>query len=102
MRVLRTSPHTVMCSRWSMFVAAAIPAGSSSRSQMNRAMDTTWLNGWGSNHSVVGKHGVEGWPKQPFFDGKVALGGGASGGLDQWAPVKEFPPHLPTIVPVAA
>jgi predicted acyl esterase len=83
----RTSPHTVMCSRLSMFAAAAIPAASSSRSQMNHATDTTSPNGWQSNHSATGK---------------VAMWGGSYAGFDQWATAKEFPPHLATIVPAAA
>src|SRR5438067_13052650 len=76
-----------MCSRSSMFAAAAILAANSSRSQMSRATDTDvgeWL------------------AKQAFCDGKVAMWGGSYAGFDQWATAKEFPPHLVTIVPAAA
>jgi putative hydrolase, CocE/NonD family len=45
---------------------------------------------------------VEWFAKQPFCDGKVAMWGGSYAGFDQWATVKEFPPHLTTIVPAAA
>ena len=45
---------------------------------------------------------VEWLAKQPFCDGKVAMWGGSYAGFDQWATAKEFPPHLATIVPVAA
>src|SRR5881396_2757824 len=45
---------------------------------------------------------VEWLAKQPFCDGKVAMWGGSYAGFDQWATVKEFPPHLATIVPAAA
>ena len=87
MRALPTSHHTVMCSRSSMFAAAAILAANSSRSQMSRATDTTWGSGWRSNRSVTVK-----WH----------MWGGSYAGFDQWATAKEFPPHLVTIVPAAA
>src|SRR5262245_46938393 len=38
-----------------MFAAVAILAASSRHSQMKRAMDTTWLSGWPSNHFVTAK-----------------------------------------------
>jgi putative CocE/NonD family hydrolase len=48
-------------------------------------------------------HDVVEWlGQQPFCDGKVAMWGGSYAGFDQWATAKEFPPHLVTIVPVAA
>jgi putative CocE/NonD family hydrolase len=48
-------------------------------------------------------HDVVEWLAQhPFCDGKVAMWGGSYAGFDQWATAKEFPPHLATIVPVAA
>lgn len=48
-------------------------------------------------------HDVVEWlARQPFCDGKVAMWGGSYAGYDQWATAKEFPPHLATIVPVAA
>jgi uncharacterized protein len=48
-------------------------------------------------------HDVVEWlSQQPFCDGKVAMWGGSYAGFDQWATAKELPPHLATIVPVAA
>ena len=48
-------------------------------------------------------HDVVEWlARQPFCDGKVAMWGGSYAGFDQWATAKEVPPHLATIVPVAA
>ncbi len=48
-------------------------------------------------------HDVVEWlAQQSYCDGKVAMWGGSYGGYDQWATAKEFPPHLATIVPVAA
>jgi len=49
-----------------------------------------------------GFHIVEWIARQPYCNGKVAMWGGSYGGYDQWATAKEFPPHLATIVPVAA
>jgi predicted acyl esterase len=49
-----------------------------------------------------GQDAVEWLAQQPFCDGKVAMWGGSYAGFDQWATAKEFPPHLATIVPVAA
>src|ERR1700733_10225987 len=45
---------------------------------------------------------VEWLAKQPWCNGKVAMWGGSYAGFDQWATLKEFPPHLSTIVPAAA
>jgi uncharacterized protein len=45
---------------------------------------------------------VEWFAKQPWCNGKVAMWGGSYAGFDQWATLKEFPPHLATIVPAAA
>lgn len=45
---------------------------------------------------------VEWFAKQPWSNGKVAMWGGSYAGFDQWATLKEFPPHLATIVPAAA
>jgi uncharacterized protein len=48
-------------------------------------------------------HDVVVWlARQPFCDGKIAMWGGSYAGFDQWATAKELPPHLATIVPVAA
>lgn len=45
---------------------------------------------------------VEWLAKQPYCTGKVSMWGGSYAGYDQWATAKERPPHLATIVPVAA
>ncbi|MBZ5507904.1 MAG: CocE/NonD family hydrolase [Acidobacteriia bacterium] len=45
---------------------------------------------------------VEFLAKQPWCNGKVAMWGGSYVGYDQWATVKELPPHLATVVPVAS
>jgi putative CocE/NonD family hydrolase len=45
---------------------------------------------------------VEWFAKQGWCNGKVAMWGGSYAGFDQWATLKEFPPHLATIVPAAA
>ncbi|MEK7710871.1 MAG: CocE/NonD family hydrolase [Planctomycetota bacterium] len=49
-----------------------------------------------------GHDDVEWLAKQTWCDGQVAMWGGSYAGFNQWATVKEFPPHLKTIVPVAA
>ena len=45
---------------------------------------------------------VEWLAGQPCCNGKVAMSGGSYSGYAQWATAKERPPHLATIVPVAA
>src|SRR4030081_100574 len=40
--------------------------------------------------------------RQPYCNGRVTMWGVSYAGYDQWATAKEFPPHLATIVPVAA
>lgn len=45
---------------------------------------------------------VEWLARQPWSNGKVAMWGGSYAGFDQWSVLKEFPPHLATIVPAAA
>jgi putative CocE/NonD family hydrolase len=45
---------------------------------------------------------VEWTARQPFCNGRVAMFGSSSGGYNQWATVKEFPPHLISIIPVSA
>lgn len=48
-------------------------------------------------------HDVVEWlAKQPYCNGKVTMWGGSYAGYNQWAAAKERPPHLATIVPVAA
>lgn len=54
-------------------------------------------------HDAEDAFGVIEWlATQPYCDGKVAMWGGSYMGYVQWAAAKEFPPHLMTIVPVAA
>jgi uncharacterized protein len=45
---------------------------------------------------------VEWFAKQAYCNGKVSMWGGSYAGFDQWTVLKEFPPHLATIVPAAA
>ncbi|MBK6834661.1 MAG: CocE/NonD family hydrolase [Bacteroidetes bacterium] len=45
---------------------------------------------------------VEFLAKQKYCNGKVAMWGASYLGYNQWATVKELPPHLKTIVPVAS
>ncbi len=48
-------------------------------------------------------HDVVEWlAQQPWSNGKVAMWGGSYAGYDQWLTLREFPPHLATVVPVAA
>lgn len=45
---------------------------------------------------------VEWLARQPWCDGQVAMWGGSYGADDQWATLKEAPPHLKTVVPASA
>jgi hypothetical protein len=45
---------------------------------------------------------VEFLARQPWSNGQITMWGGSYAGYDQWATLKELPPHLATIVPVAA
>ena len=45
---------------------------------------------------------VEWLARQPWSNGQIAMWGSSYLGYDQWATLKEFPPHLKTIVPTAA
>jgi uncharacterized protein len=54
------------------------------------------------NEAKDGYDTVEWLARQPWCDGQVAMWGGSYAGDDQWATLKEFPPHLKTIVPAAA
>jgi len=45
---------------------------------------------------------VEWLARQPYCNGRVAMWGASYGGHAQWNTVREFPPHLDTIVPVAS
>jgi uncharacterized protein len=55
-----------------------------------------------ANDAHDGHDVVEWLAKQSWCNGKVAMWGGSYAGFDQWATLKEFPPHLSTIVPAAA
>src|SRR5437667_1511684 len=54
------------------------------------------------NEGKDGYDVVEWLAKQPYCNGKVSMWGGSYAGFDQWTVLKEFPPHLVTIVPAAA
>ena len=45
---------------------------------------------------------VEWLARQSWSNGKIAMWGGSYAGFDQWSTLKEFPPHLKTIVPAAS
>jgi putative CocE/NonD family hydrolase len=55
-----------------------------------------------ANEGRDGYDVVEWLAKQPWSNGKIAMWGGSYAGFDQWTTLKEFPPHLVTIVPAAA
>ena len=55
-----------------------------------------------ANDAKDGYDVVEWLAKQSFCNGKVTMWGGSYAGFDQWSTLKEFPPHLATIVPAAA
>ncbi len=55
-----------------------------------------------ANEGRDGHDVVEWLAQQPWSDGKVTMWGGSYAGYDQWSTLKEFPPHLATIVPAAA
>ena len=55
-----------------------------------------------ANEGRDGYDTVEWLARQPWSNGKVAMWGGSYAGFDQWSTLKEFPPHLTTIVPAAA
>src|SRR5690348_1544041 len=55
-----------------------------------------------ANEGRDGYDVVEWLAKQPYCNGKVTMWGGSYAGFDQWTVLKEFPPHLATIVPAAA
>lgn len=54
------------------------------------------------NEGRDGHDAVEWLAGQPWCDGQVAMWGGSYAGFDQWATLKERPPHLATIAPVAS
>src|SRR5262252_8293584 len=55
-----------------------------------------------ANEGRDGYDVVEWFAKQSYCNGKVTMWGGSYAGFDQWTVLKEFPPHLATIVPAAA
>jgi len=55
-----------------------------------------------ANEGHDGYDVVEWLAKQSYGNGKVTMWGGSYAGFDQWTVLKEFPPHLATIVPAAA
>lgn len=55
-----------------------------------------------ANEGRDGYDVVEWLARQPWSNGKVTMWGGSYAGFDQWTTLKEFPPHLATIVPAAA
>ena len=55
-----------------------------------------------ANEGHDGYDVVEWFAKQPYCNGQVTMWGGSYAGFDQWTVLKEFPPHLATIVPAAA
>lgn len=54
------------------------------------------------NEAKDGHDVLEWLADQVYCTGQVAMWGGSYAGYDQWATAKERPPHLATIVPVAA
>ena len=55
-----------------------------------------------ANEGRDGYDVVEFLARQPWSNAKVTMWGGSYAGFDQWATLKEAPPHLATIVPAAA
>ncbi len=54
------------------------------------------------NESLDGADIVAWLAAQPWCNGSVSMWGGSYGGFDQWMTLKQFPPQLKTIVPVAS
>jgi putative CocE/NonD family hydrolase len=54
------------------------------------------------NEGKDGHDAVEWLARQPWSNGKVTMWGGSYAGYDQWVTLREAPPHLSTIVPVAS
>jgi putative CocE/NonD family hydrolase len=54
-------------------------------------------------HDGLDGHDIVEWlARQSWSNGKITMWGGSYAGFDQWSTLKEFPPHLQTIVPAAA
>jgi len=75
-----------------VFVAVDVRGRGNSEGQFNPLMQ----------EAKDGYDVVEWLAQQPWCNGKVAMWGGSYVGYDQWATLKESPPHLKTIVPAAA
>ena len=54
------------------------------------------------NEGRDGHDTVEWLAAQSWSDGSITMWGGSYAGFDQWMALKEFPPHLKTIVPAAS
>ena len=54
------------------------------------------------NEGRDGRDVVEWLASRPWTNGKVAMFGGSYTGWDQWTTIKEFPPHLETIIPAVS
>jgi uncharacterized protein len=54
------------------------------------------------NEAKDGYDVIEWLAQQSYCNGQIAMWGGSYSGYAQWAAANEFPPHLTTIVPVAA
>jgi uncharacterized protein len=55
-----------------------------------------------ANEGRDGYDAVEWLARQPWSNGRVGMWGGSYAGYDQWATLKEGPPHLATIAPAAS
>ena len=55
-----------------------------------------------ANEAQDGHDIVEWMASQPWCNGSISMWGGSYGGFDQWMTLREFPPHLKTIVPAAS
>jgi len=55
-----------------------------------------------TNEGRDGHDVVEWFARQPWSNGKVTMWGGSYAGYDQWTTLREAPPHLATIAPVAS
>lgn len=55
-----------------------------------------------ANEGRDGHDVVEWLAQQTWSNGAVTMWGGSYAGFDQWSTMKELPPHLKTIVPVAS
>jgi len=76
------------------YVVAAVDArGRGDSEGVFRALDGDGLDGYDV---------VEWLAKQPWCDGKVGSFGGSYVGYDQWATIKQLPPHLRSAVPTAS